>query len=99
VTVYVIAELSFTDRAAYRRYRDRFMGVLSRFRGRLLAADERPHVLEGKWERDKVVLLSFPDEAACREWGDSDAYREIAKDRKAGAEATVLLVRGIRADN
>jgi len=99
VTVYVVAQLSFTDRAAYRRYQDRFMRVLSRFRGRLLAADEHPQVLEGKWERDKVVLLSFPDDAAYRDWGDSAAYRQIAKDRKAGAEAVVLLVRGIRADS
>ena len=28
---------------------------------------------------------------------ESDAYREISKDRKAGAEAVVLLLRGISA--
>jgi uncharacterized protein (DUF1330 family) len=95
MTVYVIAQLSFTDRAAYRRYQERFLGVMSRYRGRLLAADENPQRLEGTWDRDKVVLISFPDEAAYREWAQSDAYQEISKDRKAGAEAVVLLVRGI----
>ncbi len=95
MTVYVIAQLKFTDRAAYDRYQGKFMGVWERYRGRLLAADEHPVVLEGEWDREKVVLLSFPDEAAYREWGESPDYLEISKDRKAGAKAVVLLAKGI----
>ncbi len=30
------------------------------FNGKLLVADERPVVLEGAWERDKVVIMAFP---------------------------------------
>jgi uncharacterized protein (DUF1330 family) len=70
------------------------MGVMKRYKGRVLAADEKPLVIEGEWERDKVVLLSFPDEAAFREWAESPEYLEISKDRKAGSEAVVLLVKG-----
>ena len=62
--------------------------------GRLLSADEHPAVIEGAWDRDKLVLMSFPDEAAFRAWGDSPDYLEIARDRKAGAEAVVLLAKG-----
>jgi uncharacterized protein (DUF1330 family) len=47
-----------------------------------------------KWDRDKVVLMSFPDEAAFRAWADSPEYLEISKDRKAGADGIVLLARG-----
>jgi uncharacterized protein (DUF1330 family) len=93
--VYAIAQLSITDRAVYDRYQAKFMGVMSRFKGRVLAADEKPLVVEGEWDREKVVLLSFPDEAAFREWAESPEYLEIAKDRKAGSEAVVLLVKGI----
>jgi uncharacterized protein (DUF1330 family) len=95
MTVYAIAQLTITDRATYNRYQSRFMDVMNRFKGRLLAADEHPQVLEGQWDREKVVLMSFPDDAAFREWADSPAYQEIAKDRKAGSEAVVLLVKGI----
>jgi uncharacterized protein (DUF1330 family) len=95
MTVYVVAQLKFTDRAAYDRYAGKFMGVMRNFSGRLLASDEAPRVLEGKWDREKVVLLSFPDEAAYREWAESPAYREISKDREAGADTLSLLVRGI----
>jgi len=92
--VYVIAQLSITDRAAYDRYQARFMPVLERYDGRLLAADEHPRVLEGTWEREKVVLLAFRDEPTFRAWAESAEYEEIARDRKAGASAVVLLVRG-----
>jgi uncharacterized protein (DUF1330 family) len=93
--VYAIAQLTITDRAAYGRYQERFMNVMKRFRGRLLAADEHPQVVEGSWDREKVVLLSFRDEAAFREWAESPDYEEIARDRKAGSTAVILLVKGI----
>lgn len=95
MTVYAIAQLRFTDRAAYDRYQSRFMDVFRRHRGTLLAADESPRVVEGQWDRDKVVLMSFPDEADFRAWSDSPDYQEISKDRHAGADTVVLLVKGL----
>jgi uncharacterized protein (DUF1330 family) len=68
--------------------------VFRKFQGRLLSADENPAVLEGSWNRDKLVLMSFPDEAAFRAWADSPEYLEISKDRKAGADGIVLLAKG-----
>jgi uncharacterized protein (DUF1330 family) len=94
MTVYVVAQLRFTNRAAYDRYQARFMDVFRQFKGRLLAADERPTVVEGTWDREKVVLMSFPDTAAFTEWSQSPAYHEISKDRVAGADSVVLLVKG-----
>jgi uncharacterized protein (DUF1330 family) len=98
MTVYVIVQLKMTDRAAYDLYQARFFDVFRKFSGRLLSADERPALIEGRWDRDKLVLMSFPDEAAFRAWADSPEYVEISKDRKAGAEAIVLLVQGLRHD-
>jgi uncharacterized protein (DUF1330 family) len=94
MTVYVIVQLKMTDRATYDRYQARFFDVFKKFNGRLLSADEHPRVLEGVWDRDKLVLMSFPDEAAYRAWADSPEYLEISKDRKAGAQAIALLTKG-----
>ncbi len=82
MTVYAIAQLTITDRAAYNRYQSRFMSVMSRYKGRVLAADEHPQVVEGQWDAEKLVLLSFPDEAAFREWADSPDYRKSPKTEK-----------------
>jgi uncharacterized protein (DUF1330 family) len=94
MSVYVIAQLKMIDRAAYDRYQARFFDVFRTFGGRLLSADEDPRVLEGEWDCDKLVLMSFPDEAAFEAWANSPAYLDIAKDRKAGADAVVLLAKG-----
>ena len=94
MTVYVIVQLMMTDRTAYDRYQARFFDVFKKFSGRLLSADEKPAIVEGAWDRDKLVLMSFPDEAAFRTWADSPEYLEISKDRKAGAQGIVLLAKG-----
>jgi len=95
MTVYVLVQLKMTDRAAYDRYQVRFFDVFKKFSGRLLAADENPAILEGTWDRDKLVLMSFSDEAAFQAWANSPEYLEIAKDRKAGAQGLVLLAKGL----
>jgi uncharacterized protein (DUF1330 family) len=96
VTVYAIAQLKFTDRAAYDRYQAKFMEVFRRHSGTLLAADESPELVEGRWDREKVVLMSFPDEAAFRGFAQSPEYQDISKDRRAGADTVVLLVKGLQ---
>jgi len=94
MTVYVIVQLKMTDRAAYDRYQARFFEVFKKFKGRLLSADDNPAILEGAWDRDRLVLMSFPDEPAFHAWADSPEYLEIADDRKAGAQGIVLLAKG-----
>src|SRR5258708_10269870 len=94
MSVYIIAQLKFTRRELYDRYQAHFFDVFRKFRGRLLVADERPEVLEGSFERDKVVVLEFPDRATATEFHGSPEFAEIAADRKAGADAVVLLLRG-----
>ena len=94
MTVYAIVQLKMTDRAAYDRYQARFFDVFKKFSGRLLSADDNPAVLEGAWDRDRVVLMSFPDEAAFHAWANSPEYLEIAKDRQGGTDGIVLLAKG-----
>lgn len=95
MTVYALAQLKIHDRPTYERYMAGFMPVLTKYKGRLLAADEQPRVLEGRWERDKVVLMAFEDAQAFRAWASSPEYTEIAKDRLASADAIVLLLQGV----
>jgi uncharacterized protein (DUF1330 family) len=41
-----------------------------------------------------MVVLSFPDEGAFRDWAESTEYQEIAEDRKAAARSVILMVHG-----
>ena len=96
MSVYIIAQLKFTLRELYDRYQSRFMGVFSKFKGKLLVADAHPVVLEGEWPRDKVVIMEFPDAESAARFQDSPEYQAIAVDRKAGADAIVMTVRGLK---
>jgi len=95
VAVYAIAQLTIHDRVRYQRYVAAFMPVLTKYGGRLLAADEHPEVTEGQWAGDKVVLMTFPDRETFTTWLTSPEYQEIAKDRLAAADTTGILVRGL----
>ena len=96
MTVYIVAQLKFTRREIYDRYQARFAEVFAKFNGRLLVADEQVEVFEGDWPRDKIVILEFPDKGSALAFQNSAEYRAIAVDRKAGADAVVLMARGLR---
>jgi hypothetical protein len=51
--------------------------------------------VEGRWERDKVILRSFADRAVHEAWAGAEACPRIAQDRIAATEGPVLRVRGI----
>jgi uncharacterized protein (DUF1330 family) len=95
MTVYAVAQISITNPDAYNKYQARFMEVFGKFKGRLLAVDTKPQVVEGSWDKQKIVLMSFPDEASYQEWALSPDYQTISQDRKAGSNAVVLLVKGL----
>jgi uncharacterized protein (DUF1330 family) len=72
------------------------MAVGKPYGGRLWAFCEAPEAVEGRRERQEVVLLSFAGRGASGAWASSEADRRIAQDRIAAAEGPVLRVRGIR---
>lgn len=71
------------------------MDVFRKFQGRLLAADEHPALLEGSSDREKIVLMSFPDADQARAFMSDFEYLEISKDRHAGADTVSWLVPGL----
>lgn len=94
MAVYTIAQLKFTDEAAYRRYQAAFPPVFAKFDAAVIVADEAPVVLEGDWPFSKVVILRFPDEAEAMRFANDPAYAAIARDRKAGSDGVVILAKG-----
>jgi uncharacterized protein (DUF1330 family) len=96
MSAYIVAQLKFRNPDAYRRYQNAFPSVFAKFDGEVLVADEAPRILEGKWSGDKIVILAFADEAEARRFQDDPEYQAIATDRKAGAEAIVILASGVK---
>jgi uncharacterized protein (DUF1330 family) len=43
------------------------MDVFKKYKGSVLAADASPVVFEGPWDGNRIVVLSFPNEASFRD--------------------------------
>ena len=92
MSCYFIAQIRIHDRAEYQKYLDGFDEIFARYKGIVVAVDERPTVLEGEWPCDRTVLIRFPDEAEARRWYDSPEYRELVKHRHRASRANIALV-------
>ncbi len=95
MSVYVIALFRLTDVDRYRRYQNAFPEVLAKFNGTAVIADEsaaQPGRRLACRQGRRSGLVSEADAAAFQE---SPEYQAISKDRKAGADATVFIVRGL----
>ena len=64
--VYVVAQITITDRTRYDAYQAGFPEVFAKYRGELLAVDESPRVVEGEWPYTRTVLIKFPDATVTR---------------------------------
>lgn len=95
MSAYVVAQLAIHDRASYEAYARSVPETLEPFGGEVIVADDAPHVLDGSWGFDRLVLLRFPDHQAARWWAVSDSYRRIAVLRDEAASTTAVLVRGV----
>ena len=95
MTVYLTVQVKIKDRAAYQRYSDAFMPVFEKFKGTMLAADFEPRIISGEWDKDRIVIMSFPDKGAMMEWLTSEEYKVIAADRDKGADIIALMAEGV----
>ena len=94
MTVYAVAQFRITDQTRYQRYLANFMDILKKYDGCLIASDPGPIVVEGAWEHEKIVILAFADSDKLGTWANSPEYQEISKDRIAGTQGCVLVVKG-----
>ena len=95
MSVFVVAQLRFTNIEKYRIYQSLFANVFGKHAEKLLVADEKSKVLDGDWDIDKLIIMSFPDDKRARLFLDDPEYFEISKHRKAGSYSRALLVQGL----
>ena len=95
MSAYFAANIRIHDPQTYEQYLAAVDGVFEKYRGKYLAVDGAPSVLEGDWDYTRFVLIEFPSEKDLRDWYESDDYQDILKFRLKGAQCDSLLVRGL----
>jgi uncharacterized protein (DUF1330 family) len=92
--IYALAQMNVQDPDRYGRYVMKFMPILQRYGGRLLAATA-PEVVEGASPYRRAVLIAFVDRASFDAWAHSPEYQKIATDRRAATEGSVIVIEGL----
>ena len=92
---YFIANIKIHNPVDYQKYLDRCQHVFDKYSGKYLVVDNDPVVLEGKWEFDRIVLISFPTVEDFNDWYHSPDYQEIVKYRLENALCNTILAKGL----
>ena len=97
VPVYVIANLEVDDPERYREYEKGFFPILKKHGGEFATFDDSIFTLEGSAPpKGRMVIFSFPSEAAARGWYDDPDYQTLSEHRRAGTTLRFLtLVHGL----
>ncbi len=92
--VYAVAIIDITDPEGYRTYEEKFLEILSGFEAKLLGLGHPPDVIEGEFDRTRMVVLEFSSKDEFHRWYQSDPYQEILKARLKSSIGSVYLVPG-----
>lgn len=90
--VTLIAAFTIRDVETYRVYEKGFFPLLKKHGGSFITFDDAPITLEGTAPGKRVVLFSFPSEAAARRWYEDPEYQQLSEHRRAATEASFLAM-------
>jgi len=94
MSVYFLANIRITDEKEYQLYLDRADTVFSAYKGKYLAVDKNPEVLEGEWNGGRAVLIHFETREDFDAWYHSQKYQEILQYRLSASESNSILIEG-----
>ena len=94
MSVYFIANIKIHNLREYEKYLEDYDEFFARYHGKVIAVDESPTILEGKWPYTRAVLTRFPNEYELKRWYDSPEYQALAKHRWQASEADIIVVHG-----
>ena len=92
---YIVAQIEIIDREQYGNYESGFMQIFANYKGKMLAVDEQPKLLEGSWPCTRTVLIEFPSKEDALDWYQSEEYQTLAKHRFASSNANITMISGI----
>jgi uncharacterized protein (DUF1330 family) len=97
IPVFMIVNLSITDKEEYLKYEKGFFPILKRFGGEFVTYDDNPETFEGsKPLEGRSIIFKFPSEQAARDWYADEDYQALSEFRRAGtALKNLTMVRGL----
>ena len=94
MSCYFVAQITINDPEEYEKYLAGYDEIFARYRGKVVAVDDCPQVLEGGFHHTRIVITEFPDEGELKRWYCSVEYQELAKHRRNSSVSDILMVHG-----
>jgi uncharacterized protein (DUF1330 family) len=94
MSCYFVAQIDIHDPDEYDKYLAGYDEVFDKFKGKVVAVDDKVSRLEGEWPIGRTVIIRFPDMAEARRWYDSPEYQALAVHRRNASRANIALVEG-----
>lgn len=91
---YFIALIDIHDPKRYKQYLDGYDEVFKKYKGKVLAVEDNPRILEGNWPAGRTVVIKFPNDQELRKWYDSQEYQTLARFRKEASIASIAIITG-----
>ena len=95
MAAYIIAMVDVKDPVRYEDYRRMVLPTITAYGGRFIARGGKTEVLEGPWQRNRLVIVEFPTFDQARAWWASDEYAEAKALRQATSDGTLVLIEGV----
>ncbi len=95
MTAYVIFQETVDDPAAFERYMQLSPASIAKYGGRFVVRGGQIEVLEGAFERERIVVIAFPDTEHARNWHQSVEYADAKAMRLKISSGDAILVEGV----
>ena len=94
MSAYMVALVKVTDPEQFKQYAAAAGPATAKYGGRYLARGGAMSLLEGGFDRDRLVVIEFADRAAAEAWFNSPEYQAAKKLREGAAIGTFIAVDG-----
>jgi uncharacterized protein (DUF1330 family) len=95
MTAYMIVDVDVNDPEGYAKYKTEVPTLIAKHGGEYLVRGGDFEVLEGDWQPTRMVLFSFPNRQAIRDFVNDPAYAELKALRQKTASSSLVAVDGI----
>jgi uncharacterized protein (DUF1330 family) len=95
MSAFVIVEIAIHSKEKYREYIELAPPSIAIYGGKYIARGGKTVSLEGNWEPERMVILSFPTVKNAEDWWNSEEYAAAKAIRHLTATSKMIILEGL----
>ena len=95
MAAYLIATIDVNDPETFEEYRAQVPALVEKYGGTYRVRGGAFEVLEGNWQRSRIIVIEFPDMAAVHRFHDSEDYAPLIELRQRASVGDLIAVEGV----